>query len=233
MTAQTEKTPEKNTSKRTKQAKPRESVKKAKNAGKLLVPNTIEDIPESYKKYKYGIGKVVDLQQVLDAFNEVIEKYLKGEYKTFNLIKTSNTSAKVLGGEYPTLGDVLIGKISKAYFFEVINKKDNDNPLIEQLKATYETFKEVQCSLLLKGGVSGTYNTSITALLLGAHFNIRNVEKVEVESNNTTTIKQADVIVKLDEIYKNEGERLRKQKQEMLERRAAIEALEEDEDEEE
>ncbi|KGQ44481.1 hypothetical protein [Gallibacterium anatis] len=232
MTAQTEKTPEKNTSKR-KQTKPRKSVKKAKNAGKLLVPNIIEDIPESYKKYKYGIGKVVDLQQVLDAFNEVIEKYLKGEYKTFNLIKTSNTSAKVLGGEYPTLGDVLIGKISKAYFFEVINKKDNDNPLIEQLKAAYETFKEVQCSLLLKGGVSGTYNTSITALLLGAHFNIRNVEKVEVESNNTTTIKQADVIVKLDEIYKNEGERLRKQKQEMLERRAAIEALEEDEDEEE
>lgn len=170
---------------------------------------------------------------MINEFESLVSDYLNDRIKTYELIPVSDSSNKLVGGIIPNVEKICLKcGISAGYFFRVIKEKPAlYSTEIDQLCESYNKFKDMQKSLLQDGLIQGI-NIAGNQFLLAANYGMRVTEKVEIESNNTTTINgKVDVYAELDAIYEANRARLEKQKKEMKERKLLLDQLDNDNNE--
>lgn len=202
-------------------------VRGKRKGPKLLVnENDNTEIKTDWKTRKPGNpnqkGDPIEIQQEIE---KEIERCTTPNWKLYEAVQLTENSVKLLGADLPTIEDILVRKrICYNTFSKMLKERNEEGGLKnEQLVKTYNVFKTLQQSILIKGGLKGVFNGAMTTLLLSANHGISAVQKVDIESNSTVNGKiSVDIYKQLDEIHAKDLERIEQERAEMKQRKAEL-----------
>ncbi|MDP8170284.1 hypothetical protein QJU96_03130 [Pasteurella skyensis] len=172
---------------------------------------------------KKGRPVKLNIDLATELLNKEIDYYLvtqDDEDKYFAIINTG-ASVVVKAKSFTTLSDIALtlGTTRKTLIDNATAKDKQGRLKNEALYDAYMRFKDVCEAQLIRGGLSGAYNSNMVTFLCNVNHGM--IPRKEVEQ--TVQVKSMDSVYKeLDEIYNQEQERLAKQEQAMKERQMLL-----------
>lgn len=180
---------------------------------------------------KRGRPQKFDPELAIQIMEEEIDKYIRErnrEGRYFEMLPINDNGGVTLRGKpFMTVGTVaLMCGVSTQAFLMNINAKNDDGSLKNaQLFESYQRFKDLGQIRLLEGGAAGAYSPNYVAFVGNVNYGL--IPKNQVEQ--TVEIKSMDKVYQnLDKIYQTELDRQTQEKQAMIERKAILDAMEEE-----
>lgn len=193
-------------------------------------PNGLND--KERAPTKRGRPFEFDHDLAIKLMRDEIKDYLATRNQTekyFAIIPTSDTSSVVKGRAFTTVNDLaLMCGVCTETLRNHCNARDDDGKIInEELHQTFKMFKDLCRSQLERGGLSGAYPSNVVAFLGSSNYDM--VPKNSSQIEQTVEVKSLDKFYQeLDEVYNVEMDRVQEQEQEMLQRKAELDSMEDD-----
>lgn len=203
--------------------KEKNTAKKAatKRAKLVIPPEGAIDMTDKPYQTKMGSPIKFDADKAIALMQAEIDKYMRGEMHCYEVIPLSDTKSTLIGKSYPLLFDIAIKMgLSRETLTNYCTEKNEDGSLKnKQLFDTYKAFKELGESMLIKGGLSGVYDSRVVQFVGNVNYGM--IPKQQVEQS--VEIKSMDkVYAELDKHHEAEEARVRNQKAEMEARKQRL-----------
>lgn len=193
-----------------------------------------EDTPlvvgESERSWKTKLGRPqkFDPELAIRIMEEEIDKHIRERNKEgryFEMLPTNENGGVTLRGKpFMTVGTVALmcGVSTQAFLLNVNDKNEDGSIKNAQLFESYQRFKDLGQIKLIEGGAAGAYSSNYVSFVGNVNYGL--IPKNQVEQ--TVEIKSMDKIYQnLDQIYGKELQRQEEEKQTMVERKAMLDAI--------
>lgn len=211
---------------------------KEKNKNKTQSPPKVKgrkktglDDPTPWKT-KLGRPVEFDAELAIELLEGEIAEYLANRKKAMayweELPTNTNGGVTYRGKPFTTVGTIALAcGVDVNTLIAHVNAKNEDGSLKnEQLFRSYQRFKDLGQIRLIEGGASGAYSPNFVAFVGNVNYGM--IPKQQVEQ--TVEIKSMEAVYQqLDAIHNKELERLEEQKKEMMERKALLDQMEDEE----
>lgn len=239
------KTSAKNTKKATKAKEKAILATKAKAKKEAIKQQAIQQLAEERSKAflfeddvkwetRRGRPPSFDEDYVVKVMEDEIAEHiqnLKEQGNSFEFLELrgsygdkDNMRTELRGKPYTTLEDVaLMAGIDVDTLIRNVGKKNKDgSPKYERLQLAYNRFMQMNKSKLIRGGLSGAYNSNVVAFVGNVNYGMIPNQKLE----QSIEVKSMDKIYEeLDKVYSDEEGRLEQQKQAMQARKALLDEM--------